>query len=161
MNKVYGVVVVLIIALGGWYWYSSSQAPASDTADTLPPTDTAAPTSTGTSTESAIVATTTTKTVTVTYSATGFSPKTITINKGDTVTFVNEKDGRMWVASDLHPSHEGYDGTSRSEHCPDTTGTVFDQCTASASYTFTFNKVGTWAYHNHSAAADVGTVIVK
>ncbi len=97
---------------------------------------------------------------TVTYTDTGFSPASVTVKKGQSVTFVNAGTGRMWVGADEHPSHTQYSGTARQEHCPDTTGTAFDQCGVSERYTFTFAKTGTWGYHNHVGASHSGTVIV-
>ncbi len=100
---------------------------------------------------------------TVTYSASGFSPATITIAKGGTVTFVDQAGTPMWVASDEHPSHTEFDGTSRTTHCATGyTGTKpFDQCGAGQSYSFMFSKVGTFDYHNHSAAQYTGKVVVQ
>ncbi len=99
---------------------------------------------------------------TVTLTNEGFSPATVTVNVGDTVRFVNQSTKTMWVGADVHPSHADYDGTTRQEHCP--TGGSFDQCTGSGSGTtweFTFDKAGTFGYHNHLGASDTGTVIVK
>ncbi len=99
----------------------------------------------------------------VTYGANGFSPATITVAAGTRVTWTNTGSGRMWVGVDEHPSHTQYDGTSRSEHCAaDYTGPApFDQCAATATYSFVFTKPGTYQYHNHSNAAHVGTVVVQ
>ena len=69
----------------------------------------------------------------------------------------------MWVASDPHPTHQGYSGTTVDKHCPDTTGTAFDECTAvpqGGVYTFVFKKVGSWGYHNHANHDAKGTVVV-
>lgn len=69
----------------------------------------------------------------------------------------------MWVASDPHPAHDNYDGTSGSQHCAAgyTGAAPFDQCSAGDSFTFTFDKAGKWGYHNHAAHQDQATVIVK
>jgi len=104
-----------------------------------------------------------TKTI-VTYTDTGYSPKTVTIKAGQSVTFVNNSSHTMWTASGVHPTHTVYSGTSLSQHCPDTANTSFDECQAvnpGISWTFTFKKVGTWSYHNHRQASDTGTVIVQ
>jgi plastocyanin len=98
--------------------------------------------------------------VTVNYSDAGFSPATITVKQGTKVTFVNTGTKNMWVAADEHPTHTEYDGTSRTEHCATGTNTSFDQCVVGKTYTFAFNKVGTWEYHNHAVAGDTGRVIV-
>lgn len=86
---------------------------------------------------------------TVTYADSGFTPNSVTVKKGTTVTFVNESTGNMWVASAVHPTHQLLPG--------------FDQLKSVANggtYEYTFDKVGTWKYHNHVSAGDTGTVIV-
>lgn len=87
---------------------------------------------------------------TVSYTGSGFTPSTITVEAGITVTFVNNSSKSMWVASDAHPSHKDLLG--------------FDQLKGSGngtSYTYTFKKAGEWSYHNHLSAGQRGTVVVK
>jgi plastocyanin len=100
---------------------------------------------------------------TVRYTDDGFSPDTLTVPEGTTVTFVNESSRNMWVGSDVHPTHTLYDDTNLREHCVDgkPSATSFDQCGVSGSYTFTFSKLGMWRYHNHVGAADKGVIIVE
>lgn len=99
---------------------------------------------------------------TVTYTSSGFSPQTLTVSVGTTVRFENDGGGAMWVASDVHPSHTEYDGTSRSEHCTeDGISNSFDQCDSGDVYTFTFDKVGEFDYHNHRNAQHGGTIVVQ
>ena len=110
------------------------------------PTATEIPTTT-TSTESAEP---TTESMMVTYSDTGFSPTSLSVKVGDTVTFQNESSKDMWVASAPHPTHTAY---------PE-----FDakaDTTAGGSYMFTFTKAGTWKYHNHLNPSMTGTIIVQ
>jgi len=100
----------------------------------------------------------------VTYTNSGYSPNTITIKKGETVTFKNQSSRSMWPASAVHPTHTVYSGTSLSEHCPDTTGTAFDACKGflpGQSWSFTFNKTGTWKYHDHLNPGATGTIVVE
>ncbi len=97
----------------------------------------------------------------VSYTADGFTPKTITIKKGELITFVNGSGTKMWVASAQHPAHIVYSGTTLAAHCPDTSGTAFDQCESGMSFTFTFTKTGTWGYHNHLRASDWGSITVE
>lgn len=99
-------------------------------------------------------------TASVTYDGTSFTPATVTVRRGGTVTWRSEGTDRMWVASDVHPTHTTYSGTSRQEHCPDSSGNAFDQCATGSSYSFTFDKVGTWSYHDHVNASAGGTVVV-
>lgn len=97
---------------------------------------------------------------TVFYTDSGFQPETIEIERGETVTWLDRASREMWVASDVHPSHTVYDGSSLSQHCG-TDQDVFDQCTSGEKFSFTFEKTGEWGYHNHRAAADIGTVKVN
>jgi plastocyanin len=104
------------------------------------------------------------KTITVTYTDSGFSPAIVNIKRGDTVTFINQGTGSMWVGSNDHPSHTIYSGTSLTDHCSNPNNAAFDQCTsvsAGASWSFKFDKAGTWNYHNHRRAAHGGTVVVQ
>jgi plastocyanin len=94
----------------------------------------------------------------VTYTDTGFSPATITINKGDTVTFENIASNDVWVASNPHPQHNGYPTTGG---C---IGSTFDACgniSPNNSWSFKFDITGSWGYHNHLNHTEGGTVIVK
>jgi plastocyanin len=101
----------------------------------------------------------------VTYSDKGFSPKTLSVKVGDTVRFVNNSSHGMWVASNTHPTHTQYDGTSLSQHCSASANTNggFDECTPvdpGTVYSFTFTKAGSFMFHNHLQASDTGTVTV-
>jgi plastocyanin len=49
---------------------------------------------------------------TVVYSNEGYTPKELTIKKGDRVTFRNESVRETWPASAMHPSHNVYPGSS-------------------------------------------------
>ncbi len=88
--------------------------------------------------------------VVVTYTDSGFSPATVNVSKGTTVTFKNQSSANFWPASDPHPTHTNYPG--------------FDAKKAIApgsSYSFTFTKVGSWGYHNHFSPELKGRVIVQ
>ncbi len=67
----------------------------------------------------------------------------------------------MWVASNQHPTHTLYAGTALSEHCPDGSALAFDQCHTGTTYSFKFDKAGTWQYHNHSNSSEGGAITVK
>lgn len=86
----------------------------------------------------------------VTYSSSGFSPSDLAVKSGTTVTFKNEAEDRLWVASDPHPSH--------------TTYPEFDDkkgIEKGGEYTFTFAKAGEWRYHNHLNPGKRGSVKVE
>lgn len=88
--------------------------------------------------------------VTVEYSAAGFSPATVTVKKGTTVKFINKTGKTASIASNPHPVHTDYP--------------AFDQWKSAAKgkdeYDFTFDKVGTWGYHDHLNSEMKGTVVV-
>ncbi len=169
MKPITIVGVVAVLVAGGVWWFaghgsqpgtpamveSAAGGPGSSDVSQTQPSTPATPATPSTAATAAPMS------ATVTYTAQGFSPKSVTVAKGGTVTFVNQSGERMWVASDPHPTHQGYAGTTRAQHCPDTAGVAFDQCTSGDSYSFMFTKSGTWGYHNHANAGDFGTVIVQ
>lgn len=159
---VLAIVVLLII---GYLVFGGGSSAPSETATT---TVTGAP-ATDAPGAPAVTTTTTTTTaqqggVTITYGPNGFSPANVTVAPGTKVTWVNNGSGRMWIGSDEHPTHTEFDGTSTSQHCVNgapANASVFDQCSAGSSYSFTFTKAGTWGYHNHAQSSAHGTVTVR
>jgi plastocyanin len=149
-------VAVVVIAGLGWYFFGSkpsSQAATPMIDQSMADSATPIPTSSLNPNQ------------TVTYTDQGFSPQFVTIPQGGTVMFVNQSSHSMWVGSGSHPAHTGYDGTSRNQHCASSYvgAAPFDECKNDApggSWAFTFDKVGTWPYHNHSAEQDFGSVTV-
>ncbi len=87
--------------------------------------------------------------VTITYTASGFTPSTLTIKKGTMVTFVNNSSNSFWPASAPHPSHTDYVGFDAKQ-----------AIVAGQTWSFTFDKVGTWKYHDHLSPTKTGTIIV-
>ena len=164
-NAVIASFVAIIVIIGAGYLIfrpAGSSVPeyAAPAGQTVPPaTDQAANASDAASASLGVSAATP---VVVTLTDSGFSPETITVKKGQTVTFVNQSKSGMWVASDPHPTHQGYDGTTRNEHCvPGYEGAApFDECTVANQFTFTFGQVGSWGYHNHVIDEQHGTVVV-
>lgn len=80
----------------------------------------------------------------------GFSPSTVTVNHGTTVTFLNLGTKSIWPASNPHPVHTDYPGFDPKHGVAPT-----------ESWNFTFNRVGTWGYHDHLSQFLTGTIIVK
>jgi plastocyanin len=166
---VVGVIVVLAVLAGAWLLFGQpAEAPnqqvnvnTNNTTQTATSSGSQAATSTGTGTSVGAGGSVSVGTpATVRLTASGFVPSSVTIKKGQSVTWTNETSGPMWVATAQHPSHTVYSGTSLQQHCPDTDKNDFDQCADGTTYTFTFDKTGTWRYHNHSNASQFGSVIV-
>lgn len=89
-------------------------------------------------------------TTTIHMTPQGFEPKEVNIQKGDTVTFVNDDIQDRWPASNIHPTHEIYPAFDpKKEVAP------------GSSWEFTFDKAGTWKYHDHIFATQSGTIIVE
>lgn len=148
-------MVIVVGGLVGWYFFrggsklpgmkigTEAVTPAPTTTEPSGVTISDEPTGTGTSkggvgTESG-----------VTYTDNGFQPSELRIKAGSTVVFTNASTGSMWVASNMHPTHQLLPG--------------FDQKRSvekGGTYEYTFTKVGTWKYHNHVKPEVTATVIV-
>lgn len=86
---------------------------------------------------------------TVTLTANGFSPQTLTIQAGATVSWVNKSGDDATVNSNPHPTHTNYP--------PLNLGNFSDGGTLS----LTFPTPGTYGYHNHLNPSETGTVVVQ
>lgn len=150
MNKASIIVIIAvgILIVGGIaYWYSTPYQPVKQAVESTTPTPTRTP-----QTPPAAAR------VTVTYTASGFSPSTITIQKGDTVVFKNTASDGVWVSSNPHPVHTAYPTTGG---C---IGSTFDACKPippGSSWSFTFGVAGTWGYHDHLNPGKGGTIVVQ
>lgn len=86
---------------------------------------------------------------TVRYTNRGYVPAELEISVGTMVQFLNESDSEMWVASNEHPGHTDLP-----------TFDQFSPSSKSSTYTYTFDEVGTWSFHDHLKPTFVGTVNV-
>lgn len=87
---------------------------------------------------------------TVRYTNNGFQPAKLTVPVNTMVEFINQSDKEMWVASNMHPDHEILP--------------TFDQFKSvgkGQSYMYTFDKKGTWGYHDHINPSIEGVVVVE
>jgi len=179
-NQIIGLVVAAIIIIAGaWYLvkpHGDAMMQEGATATSTDMNDMSGDmTGSNTSGDGTVTTSTTTTTttipqpgqpVTITYTSKGFSPSTLSIREGTVVTFVNQSNNPMEVASDPHPSHTAYDGTTRAQHCTATGPTstsVFDECvgvSAGGKWSFTFTKLGSWGFHNHLAPNMTGSITV-
>ena len=160
MRKIITWVIVLVAVIGGGYFIFVRDAVAPEGGDTGS-TSLGMPVPGFEGVDEMIVLSDTGERL-ITYTSAGFVPSSATVGKGDTVTFVNESGNDMWIASVVHPSHKVYGGTTLSNHCGDgPDNDAFDQCgTGGTTYSFTFDKVGEWKYHNHVRSADRGSITV-
>ena len=159
MKKVLLIIVVLAVVLVGWMFLKNKGGVALNT-----PTPTVYPAPTFLGPPETVSPSPVALKNVITYTDSGYSPNTITIRKGETVTWKNESSMPMWTASAVHPTHTVYPGTNIT-NCGTPAGLKqFDACSRVApgqSRSFKFDNVGTWKYHNHLNASNVGTVVVK
>lgn len=100
----------------------------------------------------------------IAYIDSGFSPSSLIVKKGEVVTFENKSSRNMWVASAMHPSHRIYPDTDIQKCGKGEAENMFDACKGFApgtSWSFVFNEVGTWKYHNHIDAKNFGSITVE
>jgi plastocyanin len=86
---------------------------------------------------------------TINISGGNYSPSTLTIKKGSKVTFTNTDTALRWPASNPHPTHTDYAGFDPRK------GLALNE-----TYSFTFNNVGSWRFHDHLNPSKGGTIIV-
>lgn len=159
-NLLIAILAVALIALGV-YAFSTNRAAAPSTEATVEENTVESPISVTQNEEDGGPAFTV-----ITLTNSGFSPASVTVARGETVRFINDSSRGMWVGADEHPTHTEYDGTSTREHCANgtNTGTSFDQCASIEKgefWDYTFEKTGTFGFHNHVGASNTGTVVVQ
>lgn len=79
----------------------------------------------------------------------GFQPNEIRVRRGSMVTFSSTEDNKYWPASDSHPAHGIYP-----EFDPER------PLEPGESWNFTFEKEGSWGFHDHLRSYFIGTVHV-
>lgn len=133
---VYGLIYYFILAKRGANYIVPSSSPVANSLETPAPSATAsAAVQQGQNT--------------VTLTSSGFSPATLTIKAGDAVTWVNNNGANATVNSAPHPAHTDYP--------PLNLGVFAD----GQSLSLTFNKAGSYKYHNHLNSAQFGTIVVE
>lgn len=137
-SLVLGIVALILIGLGAW-WFLRGREQGSTTPPRTPKTTT-----------SCLPKDQLEKNLAIEYRNGKFFAKGGTeasdafcLPKSGTVTFTGSN---LWVASDPHPIHTDLPG--------------FDPRKVQESFSFTFDRVGEWGFHNHLRPSDTGTIIV-
>lgn len=139
MNKgiIIGIVVAVVAVAGGIYWFMQN-----NTSMPATPAPTAAPAANPTPTP---ITNQSTPQTPMTHNATiqnfAFSPSSITVKKGDTVTWTN---------------NDSTDHTVTGNNGGPASATIG----AGGTYSFKFDSVGTFPYHCSIHSSMTGTVIV-
>jgi len=152
------IAVIIILAVIGFFIFRGNPEDTGEMAqETLTPTPTLSPTITPGEDGKGEVST-------IVYSDSGFSPRTLEVERGTTVIFKNNSSQNFWPASAVHPIHSAYPNSSLSFCGTARAINAFDACQGIAvggEFSFVFNEIGTWAYHDHLEARQVGTIIIR
>ena len=106
------------------------------------------------------------ETILVSITEQGFEPAELIIAPHTKIIFINRDEEGHWPASDRHPSHTDYNGTDLETHCSeDYAGEpVFDSCKPiepGDTWSFVFEKAGTFHFHDHVWSHLGGTIVVS
>ena len=99
----------------------------------------------------------------VEITSSGFAPATLEISKRSAITWINKDVEEHWPASAIHPTHDVYPGSSIEKCGTSEEKNIFDACHGLATgeiWSFTFNEVGSWNYHDHLVNGRFGKIIV-
>ncbi len=83
------------------------------------------------------------------YTDSGYTPATLTVKVGQTITVKNSSSAAMSFNSDPHPIHTSFSELN------------LGKIDAGGSKTLTLNKAGTYTYHNHLKASHKGSIVVE
>lgn len=86
---------------------------------------------------------------TITYTDDGFSPASVTVAAGTTVSVENSSSGELQFSSDDHPTHK--DNPELNQAAIPSGDTL----------NFVVNEPGTWGYHDHLNPTKTGTIVVE
>ena len=149
-----GAVIVLMLAgFGGWYFFGIDASPQESEME-----------------NSAVVAETIVdemseeSTIVIQYTDEGYAPSSLTIERGQTVTFMNASSRETRPASAMHPTHTVYPGSGIEKCGTDDESGIFDACHGlkpGEGWSFTFDEIGTWKYHDHLNGGHFGSVLVE
>jgi len=143
MNKaLIAIVVVVVLAVGGWFIYDHHK---SNTNSSYGNNGTSSSTSSNTNGSTSSSNQSTASTGAITIQNMMFTPPQISIRKGGTVTWTNNDSTAHTVTDDL--SNVG--GPASGDIQPGST------------YSFTFNKTGSFQYHCSIHPSMRGTIVVK
>lgn len=134
---IYAVIGLVVYGLIYYFVFSKKGGTIYNTTSTPPAASSEAPSSTTVSQDS------------VTLTSDGFSPASITVRIGTKVTWINQSGVGATVDSDPHPVHTDYQ--------PLNLGSFKDGGTISS----TFDKPGTYGYHNHLNPSQSATIVVQ
>jgi len=157
-----GIVGAVVIILGGFLVWQKVNAPVVETSPTS--AFTSSPVSQVSPSFSPLSSVDEGLIYTVVYTDQGYAPQELTVIAGDRVIFKNQSSRPMWPASAMHPTHEGYPGSSIEKCHTVQQSMTFDACEGIAGggeWSFVFNEIGEWRYHDHLLPSKTGKITVQ
>lgn len=142
-NTAVAAVVIVVVILAGWYFMRPKGTTAPEVTQPAPD-----PTASESASPQASPSATMTEKV-ITISSTGFSPKSITIKAGESITWTNNDSSNHTVNSAPHPAHTDYPLLNL--------GVIKN----GESKSLAFPKAGTYKYHDHLNPSLFGSVTVE
>ncbi len=142
MKKAIIAVLILLVLGGGVLALTHKSNKTTPTTSNTSTTPSSSTTSTSNSSHPSASAT-------ITYSDNGFSPATLTVKSGTTVTIKNNSSSDMQMDSNPHPVHT------------DDPELNVGLVAAGQSATFTVTTKGTFGYHNHLDPSQGGSITVQ
>ena len=148
----FGIAALILIFLAGIMFLNFARKPKSVSIPVLSPTETqqtVAP-STGQQAQPTLppIVVPTSESIVI-LTSNGFEPKTITVKQKTLVIWRNKSGSDSTISSDDHPTHKKYPPLNRG---------IFKNGETIA---LTFDKPGTYGYHDHFHPTRTGTVIVS
>lgn len=135
-----GVVVVLLVLAGGYYFLQPQSATETPSPAQSPSAQTPSQSSATPAAGERVVELT----------SAGFSPASITIPVGATVRFVNKDSQLHWPASGVHPTHQVCPGLD-----------ALRPVNPGESYSFKFSVAKTCPIHDHLNPGTKGSIVVQ
>lgn len=145
-SKLFIVIIILVVVIGVYFSVKKSPVQAPVIQEKTQTQSSLSKNMTGTQSSSVEEI----SKIIVNYTDNGFIPSSLEIKKGQTIQFINKSAGGMWIGSGPHPTHTAYPEFDAKKSVPN--GGIYE---------FTFNKVGSWSYHNHIGPGKTGVIIVR
>lgn len=140
-NTTIGLVVLVLAILLGWYFLQSQKTqaptPVPQASPQIPATESAQPSE---AIDENVVK----------VSTSGFLPKDITIQAGESVTWMNEDNENHQVLSAVHPTHQLYPPLN-----------TVELLKTGEKKSLSFPTAGTYKYHDHLNPSFTGSVTVE
>lgn len=145
---VVGLIIIVVLLAGGYMAYRSSRSIPAEPVSLENNLPTSQPTPFAEGSPAASLSLPSQNVVKITGS--GFSPKIITIQANQTVTWINDDSAAHQVNSAVHPTHLVYPPLN-----------TVDLVNPTDQKSLSFPTPGTYNYHDHLNPSSTGQVVVK